>query len=127
MAERKILTVQTVVACGYPTLPLTANSADFVFTAAGADYAAGMGFTHTGREIILVHNANVGTQKITVVSVPDDKKRTGDITEYSMAAGEYAVFGPFPIEGWRQTSGLLHLLASATDVEVAVLRLPQVA
>ena len=108
----------------YPTLPVTANAADFVWTTAGADFADGVRFPHTGREIVLIRNDNVGAQTVTVESVIDPQRRTGDITTYSVGIGEYAVFNAMAITGWRQTSGEFWLTASATDVFFAVLRLP---
>jgi hypothetical protein len=118
------LTVQNVIA-KYPAPPLTANAADFVWTAAGADFADKARFIHTGRELILVRNNNVGAKTVTIESVADPKNRTGNITTYSVGAGEYAVFGPFPVLGWRQTTGYLQLAASAADVMFAILRLPE--
>ena len=120
-----ILTVTVQNLLGkYPVTPLTANSADIVFTPAGADFADGFQFVHTGREIILVRNGNVGAQTITINSVPNAKGRSGTITAYSLGAGEYAAFPPFPVDGWRQSSGYLTGAMSAADVEIAVLRLP---
>lgn len=122
MAELS-LTVQTIKG-GYPSLPVTANAADIVWTAAGADFADGAAFDHTGREIILVRNDNVGAQTLTIDSVADEKGRTGDITTYSVGAGEYAAFGPFPVAGWRQSDGDMNIVASAADVYLAIIRLP---
>jgi len=116
------LTPQTVIA-KYPATPLTANAADFTWTAAGADFADKAQFPHTGKELILVRNDNVGAQTVTIESRVDTFNREGDITTYSVGIGEYAVFGPFPIEGWRQTTGYLTLAASAADVSFAILRL----
>jgi len=117
------LTVQQMIG-KYPSLPLTANAADFTWTAAGADFADGAVFPLTGREILLVRNDNVGAQTVTITSVADDKNRTGDITTYSVGAGEYAVFPCLAVDGWRQTDGNLDIEASAADVMFAVLRLP---
>jgi hypothetical protein len=109
----------------YPALPITANAVDFVFTAAGANFADGAGFLMTGNEILLVQNANVGAQTVTISSVKDDIGRTGDITTYSVGASEFAMFGPFKEKGWKQADGQLYFAASATDVKFAVLKLPQ--
>jgi hypothetical protein len=107
----------------YPVLPITANALDFAFTAAGADFADGASFPMTGKEILIVHNANVGVQTLTVTSTIDPYKRTGNITAYSIGIGEYAVFPQFQKDGWMQADGSLYFAASATDVEFAVLRL----
>lgn len=105
-------------------MPLTADAADFEWTAAGADFADGFGFAHTGKEIILVRNDNVGDQTVAIDSVANAKGREGDIPAYTIEAGEYAAFGPFPVSGWRQANGQLYGAASAADVMLAVLRLP---
>ena len=119
---RLALTSQTLPG-SYPALPLTANAVDVTFTAAGASFADGAGFTLTGGEILLVKNGNAGAQTVTITSVADDLKRTGDITTYSIGIDEIAVFGPFEIKGWRQADGKLYIAASATDVSFAVLKL----
>jgi hypothetical protein len=120
---RLALTPQTLLG-SYPALPLTANAADVTFTAAGASFADGAGFPLTGGEILLAKNANAGAQTVTITSVADELKRTGDITTYSIGIGEIAVFGPFDIKGWRQSDGKLYIAASAADISFAVLKLP---
>jgi len=122
---RLALTVQDILPSYPTTLPLVAGSADFVWTTAGADFADGASFVLTGREILLVRNDNVGAQTLTITSVVDKYGRTGDITAYSMAAADYVVMPIFKTEGWKQTTGLLHFAASATDVFFAVLRMPE--
>jgi len=122
MAELEI-TPQTLVG-HYPATPLSANAADITFEASGADFADGASFPHTGREIILVRNDNVGAQTITIESKADAKNREGDITTYSIGASEYAAFGPFPVDGWRQSDGDMNFAVSAADLYLAVIRLP---
>jgi len=117
------LVPQDVIA-KYPATPLTANAADFTYTASGADFASGARFPHTGRELIVVRNDNVAAQTLDINSVVDPYNRTGTITAYSIGIGEYAVFGPFPVEFWRQADGYLTMKASAADVMFAILRLP---
>ena len=109
----------------WPTLPLTANAEDITWTASGADFADGFSFVNTGREILLVRNDNAGAQTITINSVVDPYKRTGDITAYSIGIGEYAWFGPFKPEGWNQAATqLLYGAVSAADLYFAVCRIP---
>ena len=122
---RLALTVQNILASYPTTLPLVAESADFVWTTAGADFADGASFVLTGREILLIRNDNAGAQTVTITSVVDKYGRTGDITAYSVGIGEYAVMPIFKTEGWKQTTGLLHFAASAADVFFAVLRMPE--
>lgn len=119
---RLALTVQEPPSA-YPVLPLAADDADVTFTAAGAEFADGASFPMTGRELLLVRNANAGAQTVTIDSVADSRRRTGDITAYSLAAGEIAAFWINRTEGWRQSDGTLHFEASAADVEFAVIRL----
>jgi len=121
---RLAITVQNILP-GYPTtLPLTANSADFVWTTAGAAFADGASFPLTGKEILLIRNDNAGAQTVTITSVADKYGRSGDITAYSVGISEYAIMPIFPTAGWEQTTGLLHFAASAADVFFAVLRMP---
>lgn len=108
----------------YPALPLAANDADVAFTAAGAAFADGAGFPMTGRELLLVRNPTGGALTVTINSVADSRKRVGDITAYSIGAGEIAAFWPNRTEGWRQTDGKLYFAASAAGLEFAVVRLP---
>jgi hypothetical protein len=120
---RLAVPVQNVTPAYPATLPITADSADIVFTAAGASFADGAGFPLTGREVLIVKNGNAGAQTVTISSVKDDKFRTGDITAYSIGIGEYAIFR-LPVDGWRQADGQLYFAASATDVAFGVVRLP---
>jgi hypothetical protein len=120
---RLLLTVQEPPG-KYPATPLAANSADLIWTAAGADFADGASFVLTGRELLLVRNDNAAAQTITISSVKDPYNRTGDITAYSLGPGEYAMFGPFPRDGWAQADGKLYFAASAANVYFAVIRLP---
>lgn len=120
---RLALTVQSPIGA-YPTLPVAANAADVAFTAAGADFADGASYQMTGREILLVRNPTGGALTVTINSVADTKKRTGDITAYSIGAGEVAMFFFNRTEGWVQTNSKLHFAGSATGLEFAVIRLP---
>ena len=108
----------------WPALALTANAADFTWTASGADYADGFSFTNTGRELILIRGG-AGVETITISSVVDKFNRTGDITTYSIGIGEYAWFGPFKPEGWNQLgTNLLYAAVTDSDVYIAICRLP---
>lgn len=119
---RLALTVQEPPSA-YPTLPLAANDADVTFTAAGADFADGASFAMTGREILLVRNPTGGALTVSIDSVADSRRRTGDVTAYSIGAGEIAAFWINRTEGWRQSDGTLHFEGSATGLEFAVIRL----
>ena len=113
----------TTLLTDYPGRPLTASSADIVWTASGADFADGASFPMTGKEILLVLGG-AGVETITITSVVDQYNRLGTITTYSIGIGEYVVF-PFlnAVHGWAQANGLLYFATTDTDVSFAVLRL----
>jgi len=108
----------------YPPLPVAANSLDFAFTV--GDAVNGLQYQATGREVVLVRNINAGSQTFTLLSVADEFGRKGDITTYSLAAGEFAVLIP-PLKGFQQADGSVWIDVSHDDVHVAVLRLPAMA
>ncbi len=100
---------------------VSADAADFAWEA--GDNVNGNDFSPTGEELLLIRNDNVGAQTVTITTVADKLGRTGDITTYSVGIGEYAVFGPFAVEGWRQTDGKIHVACSAADVMFALMRI----
>lgn len=110
-----------LTALGTKTNVYTANAADLTMTA--ADVSNKEQVTATGNELIIAHNTGASTYTITISSVVDEQGRTGDISAYSLGAGEYAVFGPFGTEGWRQTDGKLYFEASNVAVKFGVVRL----
>jgi len=100
----------------------TANAADLTMTAADASNKEEVAFT--GSEVVVAHNTDVSAHTVTISSIADDDHgRTGDITSYSLGAGEYAVFGPFDLDGWRQSGGLLHFEADDATVKFGVVKL----
>jgi len=122
MPERTDITVQETLG-RYPALPLVAGSAELEFEA--GDAANGNAFTMTGREIVIARNDDELAQTITVASVVDKFNRTGDITAYSIPAGEYAILGPIPMVGFVQTTGKCHINVSDAGVFLAVVRIPE--
>lgn len=109
----------------YPSLPFTANAQDMVFTA--GDAGNNNSFVSTGRELVIVQNTGAGARTVTFLSVADDKRRTGDITAYSLGAGEFGIFGPFATDGWKQTDGTISVNPEHAEVKFAVIRLPSLA
>lgn len=107
----------------FPVVPLTADSADITMTA--ADVANGNQFVPTGNELVIAHNSGASPYTVTITSVAAGNNRTGDITTYSLAAGDYAVFGPFRREGWLQSDGYIYLAASNASVKFGIITLPQ--
>ncbi|MCK4302831.1 MAG: hypothetical protein KAY24_01180 [Candidatus Eisenbacteria sp.] len=107
----------------YPALPLVADAADISWDA--ADAADKNEFDLTGRELILAWNTDgANPYTVTVESVTDQCNREGDITDYSIGAGEIAMLGPIPVTGFRQSDGKCYLEASNLAVEFAIIRIP---
>lgn len=102
----------------------TAGAADLPMTA--ADAALFEQCTFTGKEIVIAHNSHAADPyTVTIESVASaGLGRTGDITTYSLAAGDVVALGPFAADGWRQTDGTLHWKASNASILFAVLRIP---
>ena len=98
-----------------------ANSADLAMAAANASDLNQ--FVASGNDLIFAHNTGSSAYTVTISSVADSYGRTGDITTYSLGAGEYAVFGPFKLTGWMQTDGKIYLAASNAEVKFGVVAL----
>lgn len=104
----------------YPSLPISADAADVVFTA--ADVANKNQFKLEQGDVLLAWNGGASPYTVTLTSVADAHKRTGDVATYSLAAGDVGVFGPFEQEGWKQTDGYFYLEASNAAVKFAILK-----
>jgi len=117
-----VITVQQLLS-PFPTTPLTINTADIVFTA--LTVTEGDVFTCTGREVILISNG-AGTNTLTISSADDERGRAEDITSYSLAANDFAMFGQglTNAPGWKNSSGQIKLTPSSANIKCAVLRLP---
>lgn len=105
-------------------MPGPYGTAGVAITWAAADVANGNHFVHTGKEILLARNDDVGPQTVTVTSENDPQGRTGDITTDSIAASAYATYQKFPVSGWRNTAGNIVIAASDANIFLAVLQLP---
>jgi hypothetical protein len=118
-------TAITVQSIDGPFDAIAAGGADFVWTA--ADVANGNSFACTGKELLLARNTDGATPyTVTITSVDDEKGRSEDIGPYSLAAGDFAVFGVglTTAVGWRQTTNVINISGENAAVEFAVLRLP---
>lgn len=119
---RQTLTKTTALG-NFPALQPAANACDLTMTA--ADAANKEQFVASGNDLIVAHNTGASTRTITITSVADGaNKRTGDITTYSLQAGDYAVFGPFTKQGWMQADGKIYIEASHAEVKWGVVALP---
>jgi len=107
----------------YPTLPVSANALDITWTA--ADPTNFNQFTFNGSFLILARNSHAtNAYTVTLTSVADSKKRTGDITTYSLEAGDTMMFLVNNIEGWKQSDNFFYLTGSNASVLFAIIRLP---
>jgi hypothetical protein len=121
------LAVRTDITAIVPKNPnagtIAANGADISLTA--ADVSNKNSCTLTGREMLFAFNSDDDTAyTVTVSSVADQLGRTGDVESYSIGFGEYALIGPFPLEGWKQSTGKLHFEANNAAIKFAVIRVP---
>ncbi len=107
----------------YPTLPVSALALDLAWQAADPtnlnQFAMGQ-----GKYIILARNVHATTgYTVTFTSAPDERKRTGDITTYALAAGKVMAFLVDQQAGWMQSDGMFYLTGSNASVEFCILRL----
>jgi len=107
----------------YPAIPPAVNSLDFAFASTSGGNDDGYEFPASGREVVLLRNTDSNPQTFTLLSVVDDLNRKGDITAYSLAAGEFAVLVP-PLKGFQQADGKIYIDVSDPLVNIAVLRMP---
>lgn len=105
----------------YVTLPVTADSLDVTMTA--ADVSNKNQTLLSGSLLLIAQNSGASPYTITLTSIADSKLRTGDITTYSMAAGDISCFYIGSTEGWLQADGYLYYEASNASVKFAVLKL----
>lgn len=104
----------------YPTLPVSAGTMTLTETA--ADTTNKEQFTPSGDDLIIAHNTGASARTITITSVVDEKKRTGDVSAYSIAAGGIALFR-ITKPGWMQTDGKIYIEANNAEVKWAVVQL----
>jgi hypothetical protein len=116
MAARVKIVAQSSVGT-YPVLPIAANGADLAETAGDATNGHYTPIVDD-KTYVQFHNTGVGARTATILSAPDDRNRTGDITAYSLGAGEISrLFGPFKKAGWGNVGPDVALAnpSSATD------------
>jgi hypothetical protein len=117
---RQTLTKQTPKG-PYPTLPVAVNSLDVAWTAANATDKEQ--FVPGNDTLVLVKNSHATLAKtITFTSKADSQNRTGDVTAYSLGAGEIAMFR-FKKAGWMQSDGKIYMEAESSDISYAVIQL----
>ena len=105
------------------TAVVAAGAQDLSFEA--SDSANGNEVTCTGDELVIVENTDASPQTVTLTTKTDEYGRAGSITAYSLAAGDIAIFGPFPLDAWRQTDDQLYIDTSDDLVHIALVRVPK--
>lgn len=120
-AVRTALTAQTAKG-PYVTTPVAADSLDYTY--ASSDNSNGNYFVGTGRELVLVRNTAGAPGTVTFTSVADELGRKGDITTYSVGAGEFSMYWFGKLPGWAQTGSQIYIDTSASTVTIAVIRIP---
>lgn len=105
-----------VLAGGYP-------SAGVVAAATAADTANQNRCLHTGQNFFIhARNSGVTTRAVTITSIADGQQnRTGDLSD-TLTSGQSKVFGPFAVDGWRQSDGYLYFEAAHAEVLFTVVR-----
>jgi hypothetical protein len=118
-----VITVQDVLA-PFSTSSGSAGAHDFTWAASSGSVTDA--FTCSGRDLLLANNTDGGALTITIASVDDEKGRSEPITAYSMAAGDFAVFGVglTNSKGWMDTSKKITVTTSGSNLKLAVLNLP---
>lgn len=113
--------VKTTLLSSYPTLPLTANSADLVLTACtGSSGASGNQIAFGASDLlVLVQNSDAtNPYTVTFTSRIDRFNRTGDVGPYTLQAGEIMPFR-FKPDGWRQADGYLYCEGNNAAIKLA--------
>jgi len=119
----RVLVAAQTTPGAYPALPITANSRDLQMQAGDASLGNYTPLVEA-KTLVLLHNTGAGARTVTFTSQADTPyNRTGDITAYSIGAGEMALFGPFKAIGWSD-GGNLDIDVSHAEVQIAVITLP---
>lgn len=107
----------------YPTLPLTANSADVVETVADPVNGSQVAFGTSSEMLVIAHNTHAtNPYTVSITSSPDGLNRTGDITGYTLQATEFAAF-KVARSGWRQSDGNVYLTAENAAVKFMIFKI----
>ena len=93
---------------------------------AAGDAVNGNSFPVSGRDLIVAYNSGASPYTITITSAPDYDGRTLDIAAYSIPGSGHALFGPFLLDGWRQSDGKIYFMVSSASVLVGAFRVPGV-
>lgn len=93
-----------------------------ILTMTAADVANLNQTQHTGAEVLIVRNTGASPYNFTITSVPDELGRTEDVVD-SIAASEIRFYGPIPVEGFRQSDGMLYFQGANAALTIGIVRL----
>lgn len=105
----------------YPTLPVAANSLDVALATADVANGNAVDFT-SSRMLIIAQNSHASDPQTFTVASSALNGRTGDVTNYSLAAGEVAAL-LVERAGWVQSDGKLYLNGANAAIKFAVIKL----
>lgn len=88
-----------------------------------ADIVEDNQFTASGNDLVIVHNTDAVAHTITIYSASDYYGRLLNVTNYSIPAGEFHVFGPFRSDGWMQLDAKVYVDSSSRFLQIAVVEL----
>jgi len=100
------------------TIPVAAGGLDIAMTA--GDATNDNSIILNGPGILFLHNTGAGARTVTIGAVPIGG-RDGDITAYSLGAGEYGAIKIHP-HGYVQSDGTLYVDPEHAEVLMAFVR-----
>jgi hypothetical protein len=107
----------------YPSvLPVPTNDLDISFTAWPNTAVGDVTFEITGRELLIVKNSNTVTGATVTFESQPILGRSGSIENYSLGAGDIAVFWYGDKRGWANSSNIASVSAGTTAVEFALVQ-----
>lgn len=98
------------------------SALDFTANDTAVDAGLEMFFPNDGNTILMVNNAAMATNDVTIQSVPNDTPGFEDLT-VTVAAQSIQIFGPFDKEFWNQGGNVFVTFENNTTITVAALQL----
>ncbi len=128
LAVLPIWAANTVITTQSPKGPypgtVSAGQLDLTWTA--ADTVNGNAFVMTGHEILLMWNPDASAHTVTISSVSDVRNRTGDVTNYSIAATTISAFNFVGLtDGWQQSNGQVYFSSNSNLIKFAIITEPR--
>lgn len=101
----------------------TKNPAGVQAVGVVSDSANGHYFALQEGDILVAYNDGASPVEVTLNSVADAKQGRTQDPVLDVLAGNFAFFGPFKADGWKQTGGEVDFdVETDTDVKFAVIR-----